>query len=70
MGAMTENIEGVFDAANVADVSAIEGGANDNASAIAGLRALIEVANNRLAITAADLNEIRAALGGIAIAKD
>ena len=36
---MTENIEGVFDAANVADASVIEGGANDNASAIAGLRA-------------------------------
>ena len=61
---MTENIEGVLDAANVADASVIEGGAIDNASTIAGLRALIEVANNRLAITAADLNEIRAALGG------
>jgi hypothetical protein len=29
---------------------------------------LIEVANNRLAITAADLNEVRDALGGIATA--
>jgi hypothetical protein len=61
---MTHSLEHILDAANVADVSMIEGGAIDNASTIAGLRALIEVANNRLAITTADLNEIRAALGG------
>lgn len=65
---MTENIEGVLD--DVADASVIEGGAIDNASTIAGLAALIELANRRLAVTAADLNEFRAALGGIAIAKD